>query len=101
MPQGKQKSPKPGFSFLFSPFCFVVCNRPLPRAAVTNSRDPFTQLNQCVGFILEFCSLVYYDAPDASFWDFHFAVPAGQVVFDCLNGQFYNLQARSERAFES
>ena len=58
------------------------------------------QLNQCVGFILEFCSLVYHDAPKASLFDFHFAVPAGQVVFGCLKGQFYNLQPRSERAFE-
>ncbi|MCY2989425.1 MAG: hypothetical protein NTY19_16355 [Planctomycetota bacterium] len=58
------------------------------------------QLNQCVGFILEFCSLAYYDAPEASAFDFHFAVPGGQVVFGCLNGQFYHWQARSEPDFE-
>jgi hypothetical protein len=58
------------------------------------------QLNQCVGFILESCSLVSDDAPEASVLDFHFAVPAGQIAFGCLNGQFYIWRARGESDFQ-
>jgi hypothetical protein len=58
-----------------------------------------TELNQCAAFILEFCSLVYYAAPDAFVFDFHFVVPAALVVFGCLKGHFYHWQAHSEADF--
>lgn len=58
------------------------------------------QLNQCAGFILEYCSLAYHAAPQSLVWDFHFVVPAAQIAFGCLKGQFYRWHAHDEHDFE-
>lgn len=57
------------------------------------------QLNQCAGFIVELCSVVYYATPEAFVFDFHLAVPAAQIAFGCLHGQFYEWHARNEADF--